>query len=345
MLERPHDLPDAVIVARLQDAFGISPSRLEFLPLGNDSASFVYRAEADGQAFFVKARKDEVDGPPVTVPRFLHEYGISQVVAPLSTSDGRLWAPLQGEYRLLVYPFLHTRSVMDAGMPEAKWEEFGGILRRIHDVPVPPELAAALRRETFTPYWGEMMRAVQAQVDAGGQDDPIAAELAAFWRSRQADVDFIRERVETLGRALQDGLLPLALCHTDIHTANILIDGDGGLHIVDWDAPMLAPRERDLIYLVRNHSGPVAVSPSEEAAFLRGYGNVTLNPVAFAYYRYGWIGADVTEDGARVFLDPNAGEATKRHAGEAVRSLLRPEVVGAMREELEPTLPPELRAA
>ena len=39
------------------------------------------------------------------------------------------------------------------------------------------------------------------------------------------------------------------LCHSDIHGGNILIADTGELYVVDWDDPILAPKERDLMFI------------------------------------------------------------------------------------------------
>jgi hypothetical protein len=39
------------------------------------------------------------------------------------------------------------------------------------------------------------------------------------------------------------------LCHSDIHAGNILIDVNDDFYIVDWDNPILAPKEHDLMFI------------------------------------------------------------------------------------------------
>ena len=49
----------------------------------------------------------------------------------------------------------------------------------------------------------------------------------------------------------------------------MLIDGKGDLYIVDWDAPIMAPKERDLMFI----GGGVANvwnNPHEEDCFIKG---------------------------------------------------------------------------
>ena len=76
MLNKP-DLADARIAARLREGFGISSTRIDFLPIGNDTFAFVYRVLAsDGTAYFLKARKGNVYPPSLLVPHYLQSHGV-----------------------------------------------------------------------------------------------------------------------------------------------------------------------------------------------------------------------------------------------------------------------------
>jgi Ser/Thr protein kinase RdoA (MazF antagonist) len=55
------------------------------------------------------------------------------------------------------------------------------------------------------------------------------------------------------------------LCHADLHTWNVLVDSVGDLWIADWDEAVLAPRERDLMFVVGG-IGHGLVTPAATAA-------------------------------------------------------------------------------
>ena len=58
-----------------------------------------------------------------------------------------------------------------------------------------------------------------------------------------AEIDRILDRADALGHMNLGRPLEFVLCHCDCHTANLLIDSEGRLFIVDWDQPLLAPVE------------------------------------------------------------------------------------------------------
>jgi spectinomycin phosphotransferase len=117
--------------------------------------------------------------------------------------------------------------------------------------------------------------------------------------------------------------LPLVLCHADIHTNNVLVGGDADIWIVDWDETMLAPRERDLMFVVGGISRDF-VDARREALFFDGYGDVELNQAALAYYRYAWAVSDVAAYGEQVFLRPDLGAKDQREAAERLSTLFEP---------------------
>ena len=337
MIEKPH-LSDEAILECLASAYGIGAeapagaARLEFLPLGNDAASWVYRvSQAGGQDAFLKVRQGAIYPPSLWAPRFLRDEGIAEVVAPLATRSGALCQPL-GEFTLILYPFIAGRTGMEAGLTDGQWMRFGQVLRRIHAARLPQGLRRAVRRETFRPAWGATVEALQARVAQGGFQEPVERALADFWRARAGLIGDLTARCATIGEQLRAQKRPAVLCHTDIHTANLLVDPRGDLHIVDWDQPLLAPIERDLTFILSVVDGQVQDSRREQRLFLSGYGPAPVSALALAYYQYEWAVQEIGDDGQRVLLTPGLGAETRQaaldhfiqlfHPGDVVESAL-----------------------
>lgn len=328
MLERP-SLSDEAIQVHLRDCYGLPLEGITFLPLGEDNASWAYRLQAqDGAGYFLKVRSGELNLPSLLVPRYLQAHGARQVIAPLAAVDGSVWTDLGG-YHLILYPFLEGESAAQAGMPDHHWITYGAVLRMIHDTSLPPEILPQMRRETYTPGWIEWVKRWNACIAVQGFSDPNQDRLASFWRVQQATICAVVERAETLGRQLQAADLPLVLCHADIHTHNLLLEPSGRLWLVDWDEVVLAPRERDLMFVVGGISSKL-VSPRDEALFFIGYGQVEVNPLALAYYRCAWAVQDIGGFAERAFEMPELGEVSKRHAADLFMSLFEPGEIVAL---------------
>ena len=318
MLEKP-DLSDELLIRALAQGYAIHVTALTFLPIGNDATCWVYRADAgDGRAYFLKIKRGPLYKPSLTVPRFLVEQGIDAVVAPLPARGHTLWIPVS-EFILILYPFIEGPTGMEAGLSAQQWASLGAILRRVH---AQQPRMARIRRESFRPQWAEQVQAIQQCIDGNDFSDSVAAEFAACWHAHQDDIQRICARADQLGRLSAASELPFVLCHSDIHTANILVDAQGKLHLVDWDQPILAPKERDLMFFL-DSGPPAAISDPSLQQFLDGYGDLIINRVALAYYRYEWVVQEFGDNGRRV-LNGDGGDIIRAEALRSFRQLFNP---------------------
>lgn len=316
MIEKPNIKDEKIIVA-LNKNYSIQASNIEFLPIGNDSSAFAYRIEARNEiSCFLKLKHNLWNLAGLFVPRFLKDNGIEQVVAPLSTKTQKLWINVD-EFALIVYPFITGNEAMKVGMTDAQWTGFGSVLQRIHTSKLPSEVSQYVRRETFTPKWSELSKELHAQVNTRNYDDPYQKELATFWKENNETIQSLIERTEMIGKRLQQTDLEFVLCHADIHMANIVLTQEQEMFIVDWDDTLLAPKERDLMFVL----GGNTIHTKEERLFFDGYGEVNINQLALAYYRYEWCVQEIGDFGHRVFLTKDTGESTKQDSVEGFMTL------------------------
>ena len=307
MLEKP-DLPEAQIIACLHAAFGLCVKQLIFLPLGADVNAAVYRLQAEpGQAYFVKLKRGAFAEIGVTLPDFLHAQGIPQIIAPLRTLDGQLWAGL-ADFSVIVYPFVQGRNGFEVVLSPRQWADFGAALKRIHTLQLPAGLARAIPRETYAPQFREQVKGFLARAKVDPFIDPVALKVAQLLRDQEVVIRDLILRAENLAGKLQSRPLDFVLCHADAHAGNILVDDHGALYIVDWDNPILAPKERDLMF-IGGAQGFRGVTPQqEERLFYRGYGETQVDPDALAYYRYERIIQDIAAFGEQLLDSPAGGE-------------------------------------
>jgi len=312
-LIEPPNLAQEVILAALSAEFGLTVTALELIPGGEDSSACVYQAQAaDGAFHLLKLRRGALNIAGLAIPRYLQERGLAHIVAPRPTRTGELCATADG-FALMVYPFVTGRSAHEAGMSEAQWVEYGATVREVHAATLPADLLNLVRRETCIPPRVQLLRDLDAHIGTRSFDNPLEETVGAVWRARRVQILRLADRAEALGERLRATLLPTVLCHADIHTANLLVDAGGQLWIVDWDETMLAPKERDLMFVVGG-IGSEWVNSQQTEWFLRGYGRVTLDPLALAYYRYDWAVQDIASFAERVLLCPELGAEGKRSA-------------------------------
>ena len=145
------------------------------------------------------------------------------------------------------------------------------------------------------------------------------------------------ERTERLAAALRARPIPLVVCHSDLHAHNILIDAHGRLYIVDWDDPILAPRERDLMFVGDAQGFLGYTAEEEERLFYRGYGPVEIDRTALTYYRYERIIQDLAIFSQQL-LSTDEGGADRRQWLRFFMSNLEPGGTIAMTRRADDTL-------
>jgi spectinomycin phosphotransferase len=307
MLEKP-DLQEEKIVACLQDEYEVHVIQVAFLPLGADQNTAVYRAIADGEIpYFVKLRRGVFNEIAVALPKFLSDQGIRQIIPPLMTKTGQLWTSLD-DFKLILYPFVEGHHGYEIELSDRHWSDFGRTLKSLHTAIVPPALMRRIQRETYSPRWRKIVKTFLERVEGDAFDDPVAIKLAAFLKAKRDGILDLLGRAERLAQALQARSPEFVLCHSDVHAGNILIDADDALYIVDWDDPILAPKERDLMFIGGGQGFIGHTAQEEESLFYRGYGQTQIDPIALAYYRYERIIQDIAVYCEQLFLTNEGGE-------------------------------------
>ena len=307
MLEIP-DLQDEKIIACLLDKYGLDVIQIAFLPLGADQNTAVYRVVTEDETpYFLKLRRGVFEETSVALPKFLSEQGIEQIIAPLATRTAQLWASLD-TFKAILYPFVEDHNGFEVNLSEHHWRDFGTALKRIHTTIVPPALIRHIRRETYSPQWRQLVKSFLERVENDTFDDHVAEKLAAFLTARRDEILHLVKRAERLAQTLQAQSMEFVLCHSDIHAGNILIDTNDAFYIVDWDEPILAPKERDLMFIGGGQGFKGHTTQEEETLFYRGYGQTQIDPVALAYYRYERIIVDIAEFCKQIFLTNEGGQ-------------------------------------
>jgi spectinomycin phosphotransferase len=314
------------ISASLEAHYDLSVASVAFLPIGYDPNAAVYEVvSGDGGCYFLKVRFGPIHEPGLLVPRALMDLGIRNVLAPLRTRSSNLWCQIDGYagYTVVLYPFIRGENAMVAGLSDDQWREFGSTLQAVHASGLDERFRGRLPVETFSLPSASMVRRLLTLTDGARVEGDAAARFAAFWREHTEQIHHLLARAEGLGAQLRSKSFEYVLCQADIHAANILVADDGRIYLIDWDGPLIAPRERDLLFVVGSKIAR-AVEPREEALFFEGYGPVEIDPVALVYYRYERIIEDIGEIGKSVFLDPRLGEQARAEKADLAMSFFAP---------------------
>lgn len=305
MIEK--QFPSSQLIIRcLHTDYGIAVAALTRLPLGADRNALVYKAQADDKAsYFVKLKRGHHHDISVEIVELLQNSGIQQIIPPIKTIQDQPTQRIE-ECTLIVYPFVEGENGFSRNLTDDQWIQLGRALRQVHEMAVPPSIQKRIRREVYSPKWREAVRLLYIHVGAG-TSDRIALKLWNFMKENALTIHRLVDRAEQLAQKLQDQSAKFVLCHSDIHGGNVLLDGNDAIYIVDWDDPIMAPKERDLMFI----GGGVANvwnKPHEEKLFYKGYGKTQVNRTILAYYRHERIVEDIAIYGQMLLLTLAGGE-------------------------------------
>lgn len=258
----------------LASEYDLMVSKLEKLPLGADINASVYKADE----YFVKVKKGHDHDISLEVAELLQQAGFAHVISPIKTKKGLAFTII-GDCTLIVYPFIKGQDAFFRKLTQEQWFLLGKALKAVHMIQVPEELQKRIRKETYSDTWRRIVREMFTQDN-----------VPTFMLERKEILLRLVDRAEKL--ALTRKPEPFVLCHSDIHGGNVLLDEHNHVYIVDWDEPIMAAKERDLMFI----GGGVANvwnKPDEERWFYKGYGLSQVNHDLVSYYRSERIVEDV----------------------------------------------------
>jgi spectinomycin phosphotransferase len=179
----------------------------------------------------------------------------------------------------------------------------GSIFKQIHQVTVPVLGFESLRKETFDPTeYSRWIQSFETQHLLSRHEGSVSQRaLRADWLTHQATIHTAVRSLEKLAGVLQKRSGPYVFCHADLHPANLIRDSNGHVFVIDWDDVMLAPKERDFIF----------VREPGADAFWQGYGQPQVDWIALTYCRWERVVQDVIACADDMFYKNDLGEETR----------------------------------
>jgi spectinomycin phosphotransferase len=298
--------PTHFIIDCLSTYYCIKATKLTLLPLGADMSASIYKIQdCDQKSYFVKLKEGHFDDVNIEIIKLLQKAGIEQLIMPIKTVAGKE-SYQEGDLTLMAYPFVQGPDGFSRSLTDEQWVVLGKVLRQVHETNVPAILQGRIRQEDFSSKWRDAVRSLYSNLDTLSAKDEIALDFLKFIKQNRIIIQQLAESSEELCQKACNEHCKFVLCHSDIHAGNVLLDA-GSLYIVDWDDPILAPKERDLMF-IGGGVGNVWNIPREEELFYQGYGQVDINWTFLAYYRYERIVQDIVEYAQELLLNPTEGK-------------------------------------
>jgi spectinomycin phosphotransferase len=201
-------------------------------------------------------------------------------------------------------------------MTNAQWQEVGSIFQRIHQVSPPASGFESLRKERFDPteytQWIHTFETHHMQELSSTSVSQRA--LRSSWKAHQHTIHAAMTTLEKLAEMLQSRTFPYVICHADLHARNLIRDQAGHVFVIDWDEVMLAPKERDFIFIRKPHA----------EAFFQGYANAEIDWSLLTYYLWERVIQDVIYLADNVCFRDDWTEETRAQVAQTFHESLEP---------------------
>lgn len=289
MLAEPRDLDRGALKAVLERHWGLSDPELEYLPVGFGSHHWA-ATDSHGVRWFVSV--DDLDAPfqagpdrdgsfdllerAYKVAACLHdEAGLEFVVAPLRDDEGRVTRRVTDRYAVNVCPFL-TGDTQQFGryVTNTERREMATLLGRLHTATVPADLP---RKEDFALPARAQLEDALADLDSKWGFGPFAQPTRELLQATGNIVMRRLQMYDDLVASVSASPEPWVVTHGEPHRANTIRIANA-VHLIDWDTTLLAPRERDLRWVVDTQAA----------------GDLTLNAEALQLYDLWWELCDIS---------------------------------------------------
>lgn len=300
-------LSDETIIKCLNTYYGITVASLAFLAIGADTNASIYKAHTSNQAsYFIKLKLGYNHDIGFEIVELLQQTGIKQIISPIKTIHGKSTQAIEN-FTLIVYPFIEGQDGFSRSLTDDQWIKLGKALKQVHEIEVPSSIQHRIRKEAYSPKWRDALRSIYSHVEGNPTTDETGLKLQQFMKQAMPDIRRLVDRAEQLGKKLQNLSPKFVLCHSDIHGGNVLIHENSDIYIVDWDEPIMAPKERDLMF-IGGGVGNVWNKPFEEKLFYKGYGKTEINSTSLAYYRHERIVEDIAIYSQELLLTTAGGK-------------------------------------
>lgn len=287
-------LSEESIIHHLNLYYRIPAISMTPLLLGADVNASVYKVKgSDQKSYFVKLKRGHNHQMGASILDLLHSEGIEEIIPPIKTIEGLSTQQIDA-FTLIVYPYIENQNGFNQVLTNDQWVVLGKLLKKVHEFKVPAKIQDRIRKEDYSPKWRDIVRSLYGHIEAKPPQDQWGAKLSTFMKEHKNEIHRLLDSAELIGQKLRQSSAKFVLCHADIHAGNVLISENGSIYVVDWDQPVMAPKERDLMFI----GGGVANiwnNLHEEEFFYKGYGKTEIDIPILAYYRHERIIEDIAE--------------------------------------------------
>jgi spectinomycin phosphotransferase len=299
------------LMETIKREYGIQTSYIEQLNIGFDKNTILYRLFSfDKKVYFLKIRLGKFLESSIKIHFLLSKnIGLGNIINPIETLDKKLYVKLL-PYAITIYPYINGQSGWDVKLTKDQFINFGKFMFNLHSITLPKKhLKSIPDKINNKKYIIKVKKYLQDILNLTYKDTVILE----FIKELEIRKNIILEIIDYLEKTMNDILLNSqnnCICHGDIHAGNLLIDKNN-FFVVDWDTIILAPKEKDLMFIGAG-IGDKWNKQEEIEYFYKGYGkNTEISKTLIRYFRYERIIQDIFEFYQEIMIQESNDEKRK----------------------------------
>src|SRR6266568_7908218 len=289
---------DKLLLKRvIQQEFGIDISSITLVPKVKAARGYLLEG-LDHERFFLKTYTN--DNVPDSAFRFAHDLfykvGITNVVHPVTAKSGQLRIRT-GESYFALFRLIAGKTAEESRFNGSQLERLGELLAKIHQSK--KVLGEYSVKENFEISFEDKFLAVFREMGKLNDDSTeYQRKIRSFLEPHREK--FMQElaRLKELQREVRKMDLEFVNCHGEPSPGNIVSSDNSEVYLLDWDDPIFAPKEKDLLFF-KDNIEPV----------MRGYRRFSEDPSVnrdvVEFYGHMWNLGEIADYGGRILFKNN----------------------------------------
>src|SRR5438128_2428040 len=235
----------------IQEKFGIGIIDFTLVPKWEAARGYIVES-SNHKSFFLKIYWD--DKIPDSAFRFADDLfaraGIVNIAHPIPTSHGQMRVHIR-DFQIALFDWISGRTAEEHKLGDAQLERLGELLAQIHQSKT--TIGEYSVKENFgIPFKDRFLAIFDSMSKISGDSTKYGTRLKLFLGPHRQE--FMRElgTLEKLQHKVKTKNLEYVNCHGEPSPGNILSSDNGEIHLLDWDDPIFAPKEKDLLFFKDN---------------------------------------------------------------------------------------------
>lgn len=286
----------------LENEFGFSVESIEFDPRGE--ASLSYLIHSGGKIFFLKVY--DTSSIDERIFRFISELyeicGIKNVVHPIKTKADKL-SIIFGRNVLVLFEYVSGKTWAEKQLSEEQFKKLGKIIAQIHLSK--NKIGAYPVKEDFRNPFTNNFKNIYSAMKKLDNPNIYQRELINIYKKYKDKFISELEELEATGNKLKKSNIEFVNCHGEPSPGNVMVSESGEIYLIDWDSPLFAPKEKDLLFFDKFNS------------VFEGYGEISkdaeINTDARKYYTHLWNVGEIVDWAERVLFKGSSDEENKHN--------------------------------